>query len=438
MCLTQPLPVDTRVGNGVAKADEILSISSVLKKVQKDYGLRVGSLSAVADDVEAIPSGNIAIDDITGVGGLPLGRSVELYGQPSSGKTTTALQAAANLQRKIIAEGLEEYILYSDFEHALDKTYACSLGLDLDHPSFLFCQPDNFEQGAQSAVELIRTGSVRLGIWDSVAAMTPADMLTADVGKASVALQARLMSDFMKKLNPLLDEKNCCAVFLNHIQDVISIGGFQPPGPPRTTTPGGKALKFYASVRMEYQQVKNITAAMVDQLTGAEVKRVEATNVRVRVVKNKVGPPFREAVVRVRFGRGFDDFWSALQILVGRGQVVCTTGYYYFDKMSDLIHEDMAHSKTGRPLIHGEDAVLSFADEHPVWRATAIASARKLIAQGTKPGELSQVQSDVPPEVTVQPKPNGNGKVSSIRTVDVNSLINPTADLFKVGSETDG
>ncbi len=386
-------------------ADETLSIASVLKKVQKDYGLRVGSLSAIAEDVEAIPSGNIAIDDIIGVGGLPLGRSVELYGPPSSGKTTTAMQAAVNLQKKIIAEGLDEYILYSDFEHALDRDYAEALGLDMDHPSFLFCQPDNFEQGAQSAVELIRTGAIRLGIWDSVAAMTPADMLTADVGKATVALQARLMSDFMKKLNPLLDEKNCCAVFLNHIQDVISIGGFQPPGPPRTTTPGGKALKFYASLRMEYQQVKNITAVMVDELTGGDVKRVEATNVRVRVVKNKIGNPFREAVVRVRFGRGFDNFWSALQILTGRGLVSLTTGYYYFDKVPELVHVDMAMSKTGRPLIHGEESVLTFADDHPEWRELAIQKAKELISKGVKPTELSHIEStEEPAEVTVTPK----------------------------------
>ncbi len=419
--------------------DEAPSIASVLKKVQKDYDLRVGSLSDVAKPVDVISSGNLAIDDIVGVSGLPLGRSIEMSGNPSSGKTTCALQTAANLQKSIIASGKEEYILYSDYENSLDVDYANTLGLDLNHPSFLLCQPDTLEQGTNVALELIRTGKIRLGVWDSVAAMTPEDILTSEVGKVTIALQARLLNSFLQKLNPLIAETNCCALFINHIKEVIPVGGFKAPGPPQTTTPGGKALKYYASVRLEFQQVKNTVSVVEDPLTNAEVKRVESTTVRVRVTKNKVGAPFREALVRVRFGKGFDNFWTAMQILVGRKLVPLATGFYYFDKIPALVIDDMDTSSTGRPYVRGEEVLLTFADNHPEWREKVIDYARTLVGQ--KPENvLEPVVVEPKLEVVTKPKvpvpaKTSNGDGSSV--LGLAELVGEDDQLFKVSSERD-
>lgn len=371
------------------KTDKSRSIADVLGKIQKDYDLRIGSLSAMAADVRALTTGNIAIDDVIGVNGFPVGRSIELFGPPSSGKTTTGLQCAAAEQQRIIAEGTDEAILFMDYEHALDPTYCRQLGLDLDHPSFLFSQPDNFEQGANASIALIETGLVPVMLVDSVAAMTPSDKLDAEVGKSLPAIQARLMSDYMQKLNSLLNEHKTTAIFLNHLKEVFEMGGSRPGMPPRTSTPGGKALKFYASVRVEYQQIKNVKGKVRDHLTGEYVDQVEATNVRVRVVKNKVAPPFRQCTVRVRYGRGFDSFWSAIQILIGHKRVPNSAGFYYFDKVpAALVHPDMAvgTTKNARPYIRGEEVLLQFADAHPEWRDGVIAYASEVVKEARAAG----------------------------------------------------
>ncbi len=360
---------------------KVSSVTDVIKNSLKKHDLRIGPLSFVSDEVAALTTGNLSIDYSIGVGGLPLGRSVELFGPPGCGKTTTGLQTAAELQRRIIEQNLDEYILYSDYEHALDKKYAAALGLDVDHKSFLFTQPDTFEQGANAARELIETGQIRLAIWDSVASMTPASMAEAEVGKSLPAIQARLMADFLRKLNPLLHAKNCCAVFLNHEMEVMSMGR---PGPPRTSTPGGKALKYYASLRLQYQQIGNIKGSSIDILSGEKVQRTEAVTVRVRVVKNKVAPPFRECQVRVRFGKGFDNFWSALQVLIGNKKIKLSAGYYYFNESPELVIDDMLRTPTDRPYVRGEEAILKFADQRPEWRASVIKSAYDLVENGVE------------------------------------------------------
>lgn len=356
------------------------SIAALLKEMEKKYDLRVGPLSAVAEEVEVLPTGDLAIDYITGVGGLPLGRSVELFGLPSSGKTTTGLQAAALLQQRIIREDTDDLIVYMDYEHALDRKYAANLGLNVEHPSFLIAQPDNLEQGTNVSLELIETGKVRLVVTDSVAAMTPVDVVNGEVGQVAVATQARLMSTYLKKLTPLLSEHRTCGVFLNHEMELFQMGGARRPGMPApTSTPGGKALKFYASVRIQYRQIRNIKAKVYDPLSGGPTDRVESTMVRVKVVKNKVAPPFRECIVRVRFGRGFDSFWSALQALIGHKRIVYRQGYYYFDKFPELVEPTMARSATQRPYVHGEAAMLQFADAHPEWRDLVIRTATEIV-----------------------------------------------------------
>lgn len=361
---------------------------SKLALVQKKYKTGVGPLSKIAQEATWVTTGNLAIDSICG-GGFPLGRQVELAGPPSSGKTTTALQTAAALQKKIIEGGDpalgikgDDKILYLDYEQTIDQEYARALGLDIDHESFLLAQPDTLEDGANLAVELISTGRIRLVIWDSVAAMTPSAKASAEIGKSLPAVQAKLMSDLGQKLNPLLYEHQTLNIWVNHLKEVMDMTGRRPAhlGPAKTT-PGGVALKFYASLRLEYKQVGQVKEKMIDPLSNEEVETPGATNVEVKVTKNKVAPPFRKAVVRVRFGRGFDNFWTAMQILVAGKQVMYSTGYYYFHKLEEegLAPDWMPRAQTGkqRANLRGDKVLFAQADAHPEWREAVIAYAAK-------------------------------------------------------------
>lgn len=378
-------------------------LQEILDKAKKKYNLSVGRLSEIADDVIFVSTGNIAIDNIIG-GGFPLGRSVELAGPPSSGKTTTALQAAAFVQKKIIAGGdaklgikADDVILYLDYEQTIDQDYAKALGLDIDHPSFLLTQPDTLEDGANFVLEVIKTGRVRVVIWDSVASMIPSANAQNEIGKSMAFTQARLMSDLGQKLNPILKQHNTLNIFVNHLKNVLDMSGRRPAhlGPAKDT-PGGASLKFYASVRLEYKQLQQIKEKMIDPLSGEEVETPGATNVEVKVTKNKVAPPFRKAIVRVRFGRGFDNLWTAMQILLAGKEVMYGAGYYYFHKVADLgmAPEWMARQTTGigRPFIRGDKALFAAADEHPEWRELLIAHAEKFVA------ENRLVMKDVTPQ----------------------------------------
>jgi recombination protein RecA len=354
------------------------TIADLLKSIQKKHG-PIGSMSTVAKPVTGLTTGHFVLDDLTGVGGLPRGRITELYGQPSSGKTTTALQAAAKLQQRIIAEDRDEHILYLDFEHAMDPDYAGNLGLDVDHPSFIIAQPSWLEEGAEIAELLIKSGKISLSIWDSVAEMTPQDV---EFGVRTNAMErARLMNSLLQRMVSLLHQTNCTGVFLNHLVEAVQMGGGRPGHlPPAETSPGGKALKFYSSVRMAFKQVGNKKAKVPDPLTGESIDQVVATNVKVQVTKNKVGNAWRDAIVRVRLGHGFDEFYSALNVLVDHQILTKTTAaMYYFDGGLPA-HPDMPRSKQDRPVLHGESAVLDFADAHPQWRDALIGRARDAVA----------------------------------------------------------
>ncbi len=380
----------------MAKRVDSTSMTDVLADVAKKYELSVGALSAVAEPVRALTTGNVAIDYLTGVGGLPLGRGTELYGQPSSGKSTTALQAAAALQRDIIESGRDEYILYLDYEHALDPQYAEALGLDVEHPSFIAVQPVWLEQGAEIALKLIATGNIRLSIWDSVAAMAPQSLVEdTDIDRRTSAMErARLLASVLQRMTGLCMTNDSTAVFLNHLVEAIEMRG-RPGLPPRETSPGGKSLKYYASLRLMYKQLGNKKGKALDALTGESVDLDTATHVKVKCIKNKVGDPFRTAEVRVRYGRGFDNAWSALQVLLAHNKISKTGAQYSFNpkRVPDLMHPALGTKQSGVATILGENKVLQFADQHPDWAAALIAHAVQIVDQHG--GDALAVDDDI-------------------------------------------
>lgn len=370
-----------------------------LAQVQKKYKTGVGPISKIAQPSFFLSTGNMALDKIVG-GGLPLGRAVELAGPPSSGKTTTALQCASCLQKIIIAGGgdiigtdgsifhisADDKILYMDYESTIDQDYCVALGLDIDHDSFLLVQPDTLEDGANLAIELIETGKIRLVIWDSVASMLPSSKAQAEIGKSLPAVQAKLMSDLGAKLVPLLYRNQTLNIWVNHLKEMLDMSGRRPAHlGPKLGTPGGVALKFYESVRIEYKQIKNIKEKEIDVLSGQEVETPGSTEVQIKVVKNKVAPPFKQAVVRVRFGRGFDNFWTALMFLISAKEIMYSQGYYYFHRVEEhgLAPEWMPRVQTGqkRANIRTDAAILQAADDHPEWRDAVIQYAAALLKE---------------------------------------------------------
>ena len=290
------------------REDKIKALEAALTQIEKQYGK--GAVMKLGDpasrmNVETIPTGSISLDIALGLGGIPKGRVIEIYGPESSGKTTVTLHMIAEVQKR---GGICGFI---DAEHALDPAYAKNIGVDVDN--LYISQPDNGEQALEITETMVRSGAIDLVVVDSVAALVPKAELEGDMGDAHVGLQARLMSQALRKLTGAIGKTNCTVVFINQLRE--KVGGFY--GNPQVTT-GGNALKFYSSVRMEIKKVDSI------KVNG----EVVGNRTRAKIVKNKVAPPFKEAEFDIMFGEGIS-FVGDLLDLATEIDVINKSGAWY-------------------------------------------------------------------------------------------------------------
>jgi len=309
--------------------NKLKALQMAMEKIDKSFGK--GSIMRMGDEkveeVEVIPSGSITLNAALGVGGYPKGRIIEIYGPESSGKTTLAIHAIAEAQRQ---GGIAAFI---DAEHAFDRFYAEKLGVDTDN--LLISQPDNGEQALEIADNLIRSAAIDIIVIDSVAALTPKAEIEGDMGENKVGLQARLMSQALRKLTSAINQTNTVCIFINQLREKIGIMF----GNPETTT-GGNALKFYASVRLDIRRVTQIKSG--DEVMGNQV--------RVKVVKNKVAPPFRKAEFDIMFGEGICRSGEIVDLGVEYG-IIKKSGSFY--------------SYQGNKLAQGRDATKQLMLDNP-------------------------------------------------------------------------
>ena len=314
----------------MASEDKKKALDAAIAKLEKDFGkgtvMKLGDPKAHVH-VETIPTGSLSLDLALGLGGVPRGRVVEVYGPESSGKTTVALHMIAEVQKR---GGIAGFI---DAEHALDPVYAKNIGVDIDE--LYISQPDSGDQALEIAETMVRSGAMDIIVIDSVAALVPRQEIEGDMGDSHVGLQARLMSQALRKLTPVISKSNCVVIFINQLREKVGVMF----GNPETTT-GGRALKFYASVRMDVRRTETLKQ-------GGEIV---GNHVRVKIVKNKIAPPFKEAEFDIMFGKGISREGDILDLATGINLVNKSGAWYAYN---------------GDKIGQGRENAKSYLAEHP-------------------------------------------------------------------------
>lgn len=330
-------------------AEKMKALEAAKLQIEKQFGqgaiMKLGDKADVSG-IEVIPSGSIILDEALGIGGYPKGRIIEMYGPESSGKTTLALHAIAEAQKM---GGVAAFV---DAEHALDPVYAKNLGVNIDE--LWVSQPDTGEQALEITENLVRSGAVDIIVVDSVAALTPEKEIEGDMGDSVMGMQARLMSQALRKLTAVIGKSNCIVVFINQIRMKIGVMF----GNPETTT-GGQALKFYSSVRLEIRRVETIDGKGDEDAIG--------NRVRVKVVKNKVAPPFRKCELDIYFGKGISASASLLDSAVKHG-IIDKRGAWY----------TMGETKVGQ----GKENAVQFIEQNPEIAAEVEKKIREIVFPG--------------------------------------------------------
>ena len=314
----------------MAQEDKLKALDAALAQIEKQFGK--GSVMKLGDskanmNIETVPTGSLSLDIALGLGGVPKGRILEIYGPESSGKTTVALHMVAEVQKR---GGIAGFI---DAEHALDPVYAKNIGVDIDN--LYISQPDNGEQALEIAETMVRSGAVDIIIVDSVAALVPKAEIDGDMGDSHVGLQARLMSQALRKLTGVISKSNCSVIFINQLREKVGIMF----GNPETTT-GGRALKFYSSIRLDVRRIEALKQ-------GGEVI---GNRTRVKVVKNKVAPPFKEAEFDIMFGKGISQEGDILD-LAANNNIISKSGAWY--------------AYEGNKIGQGRENTKNYLREHP-------------------------------------------------------------------------
>ena len=366
-------------------SDKKRALDTALAQIEKDFGkgavMRLGENAHVV--VEAIPTGSLALDMALGIGGVPKGRIIEIYGPESSGKTTLALHIVSEAQKR----GGE--VAFIDAEHALDPTYAKALGVDID--SMLISQPDTGEQGLEICEALVRSGAIDVVVVDSVAALTPRAEIEGDMGDAHVGLLARLMSQALRKLAGSIAKTNCIVIFINQLREKVGV----MYGNPEVTT-GGRALKFYSSVRIDIRRVESLK-------NGSEVI---GNHVRAKIVKNKVAPPFRQAEFDIMFGEGIAKEGEMVDLGVQLGLLQKSGSWF-----------SMGEMRIGQ----GRDAARQFLKDNPdiseQLEADIRANAYKLLPGGQ--GKSASAAGGTGASAPAAPAPAARAAAS--RAVDVSA-----------------
>ena len=339
------------------------ALDAALSQIEKQFGkgsvMKLGDSSANMN-VETIPTGSLSLDIALGLGGIPKGRVIEVYGPESSGKTTVALHMVAEVQKR---GGVAGFI---DAEHALDPVYASKIGVDIDN--LYISQPDNGEQALEITETLVRSGAVDIIIVDSVAALVPKAEIDGDMGDSHVGLQARLMSQALRKLTACISKTNCTVIFINQLREKVGVMF----GNPETTT-GGRALKFYSSVRMDVRRIETLKQA--GEMIG--------NRTRIKVVKNKIAPPFKEAEFDIMFGEGISREGDVLDLAANIGVINKSGAWYAYN---------------GDKIGQGRENAKQFLRDHPEVMAEAESKVREHYGlQGTFAGQTVQT---VPEEDT--------------------------------------